>query len=622
MGDPNASPAIGDDNMTDPVDQVRALMDQAEEVDMPEGMDRPEDDGMDMPPAPPPADPEGPPPPEQDCAAYPLNDFGNAQRFVRHFGDDVMFVPRVGWFVWVGTHWQLDDDLIEVRAKAQALAEKIALETWYIGPSPSERDILTAGDLAEQERDAIEAKTPSERSEDEVARLPGLRRQVKDRDRLQKRLSNAVSRRLTHARNAGNSNAIKNLIAESEVLLAKPLDCLDARPLDVNCLSGVLRFSVVDCRAEGGGKVAQVDLIPHARDQYMTKIMPVHYDRDAPSARFDAFMAEIQPIADMRRFLARWFGLSTTALTGEQKFAFFHGNGANGKSVLVDLMMRLLGDYSAPAKIETLTGTNRRGGGDATPDLMQLFGARMVSASEPDEGMRLQEGLIKELTGGEKFLARALHTNFIEFYPQFKLTISGNHKPEIHGGDDGIWRRVMLVDFPVQIPAERRRPKSEMDAMLWEERDGIFRWLVDGLLDYLESGLQVPQAVADATQEYREDSDLYGTFLTLCCHVSGDHRDTIPARDIVQAFNFWLDDQGKGTHRDGTVSKRFSALAGRWKSPVTQRTFEKHKASTMSYKGIRFNDVFGPRFRDMPRDQKGNILRGGQSTPSQGGGAE
>lgn len=608
--------------MSDPVDSVRALMDQAEPVDLPEEMGTAPDDegGMDRPPAPPPADPDGPPPPEADCVLYPLNDFGNAKRFVRHFGEDLMFVPRVSWFTWVGTHWQRDDDLIAVRAKAQMLAERIAAETWYLKPSPIEQDILDQGNLAEEERDAIEAKPASERTAEEAATLVGARRRIKDSDRVKKRLSDAVSRRLTHARNAGNSNAIKNFISESEVMLARPVESLDAAPLDINCLSGVLRFSVVDCRDEGAGKYASVEVVPHARDQYMTKIMPVHYDRDATRERFDAFMAEIQPIAEMRRFLSRWFGLSSTALTGEQKFAFFHGNGANGKSVLVDLIMRLLGDYSAPAKIETLTGTNRRGGGDATPDLMQLFGARMVSASEPDEGMRLQEGLIKELTGGEKFLARALHSDFIEFYPLFKLTISGNHKPEIHGGDDGIWRRVMLIDFPVQIPPERRRPKAEMDAMLWAERDGIFLWLVNGLLDYLESGLQVPQAVADATQEYREDSDPFGSFLTQCCHVSGDARDMIPAREIVEAFNFWLDDQGKGTFRPTTVSRRFASLARKWKSPATQRTFEPHKASTMSYKGIRFNDVFGPRFRDIPRDQKGNILRGNTPAGSSGGG--
>ena len=168
----------------------------------------------------------------------------------------------------------------------------------------------------------------------------------------------------------------------------------------------------------------------------------------------------------------------------------------------------------------------------------------------------------------------------------------------------------MLIDFHVQIPADRRRPKAEMDAMLWEDRAGILRWLVNGLLDYLEGGLQVPVAVTEATQEYREDSDPYGAFLNMCCLVNGDHRDSIPARDLVDAFNMWLDDQGKGTFRQGGVSKRFAALAGRWKSPVTQRTFERHKASTMSYKGIRFNDTFGKRFREAPRDQKGNILRG------------
>ncbi|MCV2870648.1 phage/plasmid primase, P4 family [Defluviimonas sp. WL0002] len=591
--------------MTAGPDDVRRLMDGAEEIDADLS------GGMDMPP--PPDQPEGAPPgPEADCVGMPLNDLGNGQRFVRHFGEDLLFVPRVGWHVWTGTHWQRDDDKIAVRAKAHGLSERIAKEIHHMQPTDRERAILARAEAAEDTIERVEAIARGERSEEDHKALRDARAVIERRSEILKDRKTAVARRLTHAKNAGNSNAINNFTGEAEVMLARALEDLDARPMDVNCLSGVLRFHVSDMREEGASKMAEVEVIPHARDHLITKIMPVEYDPAATCPDFDAFMEEIQPIAEQRRFLQRWFGLSMTAIQIQQ-FAFFYGMGANGKSVLVDLIMRILGTYGAGAKIESLTGANRRGGGDATPDLMLLVGARGVKASEPEEGTRFQEALIKELTGGEKFLARALHADFIEFTPHFKLTISGNHRPEIHGGDDGIWRRVMLVDFPVQIPAERRRPKAEMDEMLWRERAGIFRWMVEGLLDYLEGGLQVPAAVLAATQEYREDSDLLGAFLERCCVVTGEHADMLPARDLVQAFNFWLEDQGKGSWRPTTVSKRLADKARRWKSPVTQRSFEPHKASTMSYRGIRFNDIFGPRFRDAPRDAKGNVLHGARA---------
>lgn len=606
--------------MTDPIKKVQDLMGQAEDVDLPDGMTPGEDDrfdsdeGMDMPPEPPPIEDGETPPPESECASLPLNDYGNGQRFVRHFGEDILFVPRVGWFTWSGTHWKRDDDQIAVRAKAHLLAEKIAAETYYLYPTEREREILDRAEVAEADLDRICNIAFSERTDQDRTALKEARRIVDERDNVIKNQRTAIARRLTHAKNAGNSNSISNFISESSVMLAKPLELLDANSLDVNCQSGVMRFSVTDCREDGAGKYATVEQLPHARDQLMTKIMPITYDPEAECPRFDAFLAQIQPAAEIRRFLARWFGLSMTGLTGEQKFAFFYGNGANGKSVLVDLISRVMGDYSASAKIETLTGSNRRGGGDATPDLVPLIGARCVRTSEPDQGVVLQEGLIKELTGGEPILIRALHSDFILVYPLFKLTISGNHKPEIRGGDDGIWRRVMLVDFPVQIPAAQRIPKTELDAILWAERDGVFRWMVDGLLDFLEGGLQIPTTIAEATQEYREDSDPFGTFLTMCCHVSGDHRDRLPARDLVEAFNLWLDDQGKGTFKPTTVSKRFAGLAKRWKSPTTGKTFDPQKSSTMSYVGITFAEPFGTRFRDMARDAQGRILRNARTS--------
>ncbi|MBL3587804.1 hypothetical protein JMM61_21090, partial [Rhodovulum sulfidophilum] len=291
---------------------------------------------------------------------------------------------------------------------------------------------------------------------------------------------------------------------------ARAYEDLDADPLTVNTLSGTLRFSTV--AAEGMSPVAELRVQPeHLRGDLLSKIMPVAYDRTAKAPRWEAFLEEILPDATVRDFVQRWMGLSMTGIK-MQRLAFFYGGGANGKSVLVDTIARVLGPYAATARIESLTGTNRRGGGDATPDLIPLMGARFVRTSEPDEGQRLQEGLIKELTGGEPLMIRALHSDFLEFSPYFKLTMSGNHKPEIRGTDDGIWRRVLLVPFDVQIPEERRDP--ELANKLWEEAPGILNWLIAGLTDFLEGGLRPPDRVLEATAEYREESDPVGAFLT------------------------------------------------------------------------------------------------------------
>jgi putative DNA primase/helicase len=229
-----------------------------------------------------------------------------------------------------------------------------------------------------------------------------------------------------------------------------------------------------------------------------------------------------------------------------------------------------------------------------------------VRASEPKEGEPLQEDLIKELTGGEKMMVRALHTNFIEFWPYFKLTMSGNHKPEVRGTDEGIWRRIHLVPWSVTIP-EARRDRA-LGEKLWAERSGILNHLIAGLLDYLEGGLQVPVQVSDATREFREESDPVGTFLTQCCLVTGEAADSLRSLDLVEAFNWWLSESGGGEWRPRTVSIAIKKKSRQWKS-AAGRSFTERKASTMAYDGIRFNDLFGPKFRALLRDHKGNILR-------------
>lgn len=555
-----------------------------------------------------------PPPPDDshamaarlsECAGFPLNDYGNGLRFRAHFGADTMFVPRVGWFTWSGQVWQKDDDQLAVRSHAQKLTDLIIREMPYLPMPETERALLAQRNDIISRRSDLEKIAKDDRSPEQVSELGDLVRKSDLLSEIEKRHKSARARHRSFANTTGNSARIDNASKEAGVALAQAFEDLDAAPLDVNCESDVLRFTVEDMQDDGAGRVARVERVPHDRDMRMSKIMPVRYDPDAPYPLFQQFLERVQPDREMREFLKRWLGYSMTGLP-MQRLVFFYGGGANGKSVLVDLIAKIMGNYAATARIESLTGTNRRGGGDATPDLIPLMGARMVRTSEPDEGQRLQEGLIKELTGGEPIQVRALHSDFVEVRPIFKLTMSGNHKPEIRGTDDGIWRRVMLVPFDVQIPEAER--DQQLGEKLWQERAGVLNWLVEGLCDALERGLDPPAAVTEATKEYREESDPIGLFLTTCCVVTGNPEDQITSRELGHSFAYHMLERGMTPWKDATFSRQISAKSRHWRHPDTGKMFQKGKASLSQYLGLRLTDGFKRRFEMSPRDHTGRPL--------------
>ncbi|WP_168797901.1 DNA primase family protein [Pacificoceanicola onchidii] len=613
--------------MTGNIDDVRKTFDAAEDISPAEGLAPPDDGGhMDGPPPRTPddfggySDPDDDQGPSIEGARLPLNDTGNGSRFALYCGDHAMYVPRVGWHIWDEKRWKLDPDGIAVRRHAQSIQRRIieeiphvVLEDWQLEQIERESIVRPRLDqlrlkkaMADKAGDGGEKLTVEEEIE-----LDDLDQQMKWIHKLKDRRAGMKSDHRSFAKSTGNKGRIDALLTEATTSLGREVEDLDADPLTVNTESGILRFRVTDLRPESSGKVADVEIIDHAREvpvegrnhpQFITKLMPAEFDRHATCPRFDAFMRRVQPDPEMRAFLQRWWGLCMTA-TPVQKFVFQYGKGANGKSVLSDLMNRLLGDYATTVKIKSLTGRNNKSGADATPDLMPLVGARAALASEPEEGDRLQEGMIKEMTGGEPILVRQLHSDFIEVRPYFKLTISGNHKPDIRGTDDGIWRRVLLVPFDVQIP-EAERDEKLIDK-LWEERAGILNWLIEGLMAFLEGGLQEPDQVLEATQDYRADSDPIGTFLAECCVVSGASDDFLSARELIDGFNLWMDQRGEGMWGQRTVSLKFKAEAGRYRDPTTNRPFTKGKRDVTGYRGICFTDMFRRAYDDAPRNNQG-----------------
>ncbi|MBO6759325.1 MAG: hypothetical protein JJ902_23585 [Roseibium sp.] len=551
--------------------------------------------------SPPPIDPPHDPPPappgggsgeggsEEEavlarCAAEPETDIGNGRRFLHRFYDEVLHVSNIGWHCFDGCRWAEDEDGRLIRPRAHLTAESIAQEVKFVEHYPFEIKLIEAGLEAEEKLTAMgdrgKGRDPDPDDKAERTRLETLVLTMKDANRA---LATRKSGRRRYAKTSGSSGKLDNMLREAAPYRAKLLRELDADPLALNTLSGTLRFSSEDDPdnpdPDEPRLVWSVRQDPHDRADFISKLVPVRYDPDASADLFDAFLERVQPQEEMRGFLKRYFGYSLTALTDEQCFVFFYGEGRNGKSTLVDLMAKILGDYSTTVPFETLAGDDRRKGGEATPDLARLPGARMVRAAEPEQGMKFRESMIKSLTSGEPILIRRLHAEFNEVYPTFKLIISGNHKPDVRGADDGIWRRVYLFPWDVQIPVEEVDPR--LLEKLWAERSGILNWLIEGALDYLNHGLQVPDIVRSATDTYREESDPVGAFLNAYCKITGDPDDTVDPKSLYAAYKLFCEAENHNVWTSATFNRHLPQKA-------KKLGFSKSKTAGLSiYRGIR-----------------------------------
>src|SRR5215213_4388400 len=269
---------------------------------------------------------------------------------------------------------------------------------------------------------------------------------------------------------------------------------LDADPWLLNVLNGT-----VDLRTR--------ELRPHDRRDLITKLAPVEYDPDAKAPNFEAFLARILPSEALRRFVQRAIGYAATGVVSEEVLVILYGVGANGKSTLVNILMEALGDYAMQAAPELLLAKR----GSHPTELADLFGARFVASVEVDEGRRLAEGLVKQLTGRDPIKARRMREDFWEFEPTHTVFLATNHRPEVRGTDHAIWRRIRLVPFEETIP------KDEQDKKLAEklrgEMPGILAWIVQGCLAYQQDGLGEPDKVRAATLDYRSEMDVLAGFI-------------------------------------------------------------------------------------------------------------
>jgi len=408
-------------------------------------------------------------------------DLGNSFRFVEQHEGKVRHCAAIGWLHWDGKRWKRDS-----RKKVIGLMKQTAISIMD------------------------EANTLALDGEGEEA---------------QKMFKWAMI-----SQSATRIEAALRL-AESDLAVSVDADDLDHDPMLLNLLNGTLDLRTMELR-------------PHNKADNITKLCPISYVVETKHPQFDRFINRILPDAEIRGFVQRWFGYCLTGDNAEQAVFIAYGEGANGKSQLLELFRKLLGtDYAARGTFDTFKLSSH---GETRNDLARLRGIRLVTISESGEGVILDEAMIKDLTGGEAISARFLYKEFFDFVPEFKLTFATNYKPDIHGQDYAIWRRVCLVPFAVTIPEEEREDNIH-ERLLREEASGILNWALEGLRDRQRIGLAPPKAILAATQEYRDEQDLIGHFLADRCEIDPDlskPRHSVTAAELYRRYNEWAKDAG------------------------------------------------------------------------------
>ena len=465
---------------------------------------------------------------EQD---YPLTDLGNA-RFVRDFirqrGEDVRYSPEVGFFLLDTGVWRTDE-LDAVRASAQETAEWLGAHA------------------ARLQEASLPAPTDTE---DEAAR--------------KKRDFREAQRWTKWARYSQSTQGINAAIREMQALrdVATPFEAFDRRPDLLACLNGVVNLRTGD-------------LLPHDPNYLLTKRIGHNYEPSATAPRWEAFLDEVTPgHVGLSAYLRRLVGYGITGHTDEQCLAILWGGGANGKSVFTDTLAEVFREATVTTPFSTF---EQKPSGGIPNDIAALKGARLVMASEGDQGRPMAEAMLKRLTGRDLISARFMRKEFFEFRPTFLLMLASNFKPQFRGQDEGLWRRVKLIPWDRYFAPHER--DHHLGAKLLAEAEGILAWAVRGSVEWFANGLRDPQDVKAATAEYRETSNTLDGFLP-GAWVFDESAPAVNGSDVYHAYTEWADEEGLD-HRE--VWKRKTLYAA-----LEERgCIKKRVSGGMAFTGIR-----------------------------------
>ena len=411
-----------------------------------------------------------------DVKSYDATDTGNAHRLYDKYGNVLKYsYNRKKWFFWTGKKWTLDESG-EVKKLADEICEDLKKEAWQI-----------------QDEDLQEAA-------------------------------------LKFAKKTAGSTCKENMIKECQHLQGIP-----AAPEDFDAYTDYLNVQNGIINLRNG------ELMPHDSAFMMSKVAGAEYDSDSKKPKlWLKFLDDVtNGNKDLQEYIQRSVGYSISGSTREQCAFFLYGMGNNGKSTFLDTVADILGDYAMNVQPDTLMLQSRLGssGGGANSDIARLKSARFVTCEEPDQGVRLNEGLLKQLTGGSKVTARHLYGDEFEFTPEFKIWVATNHKPVIRGTDVGIWRRIRLIPFEVNIPADK--VDKNLKFKLREEFPQILAWAVEGAQKWQVDGLHEPECVLEATKDYKQEMDLIAGFVEQCVMIDYSCGEHVMATDLFNVYRAW-----------------------------------------------------------------------------------
>lgn len=262
----------------------------------------------------------------------------------------------------------------------------------------------------------------------------------------------------------------------------------------------------------------------------ITKCANVEYDVHAHCPRWLTFLDEIfLGDVELINYIQRVVGYSMTAFTKEQCMFILYGHGRNGKNIFVESISGVLGDYAMNCPSSMFVQKQNPG---IPNDVARLKGARFVSASETNQNVNMDEELIKQLTGNKIITARFLNKEYFDFEATFKIFLATNHKPNIRGTDTGIWRRIQMIPFKLNVTEEM--DDKNLGSKLYQERSGILNWMIEGYNLWNKNGLCIPETVKRETALYREEEDDIGQFIKSECII--EKGGFIPSGEFKERF--------------------------------------------------------------------------------------
>lgn len=422
---------------------------------------------------------------------FSYDDMGNTERFLYTFKENVLYsYVNKCWYYWNNKYWT-EDTLGKIHSMADYIANNIYKEPLYVSDPNDEK-------LIEEARKALTKHVK-------------YTRQFKGKSNMIQDVQHHVSIEQSVFDKDGNLFNTHNGF------------------LDLN--TGILT--------------------PHefGKNKYFTRISNTEYQPSALCPIWEHFLDEIfEGNKELIDYLQRAVGYSLSSSTTEQVMFILLGNGKNGKSVLLNLLHEVLGSYAMNIQPQTLAIKN--GGQAANQDVARLKGARFVTTTEPNQGMKFDEGTIKQITGGDTVTARFLYGKEFEFKPEFKIWMATNHKPIITGTDNGIWRRMVLIPFNYTVPDDKVDKK--LTFKLKDELPGILNWCLEGYIKWRQNGLDnEPEIIKEQREEYREEMDIIQRFINDCCVVDSKREES--ASDLWNTFKWWAsENQESGNKYNST----------------------------------------------------------------------